>query len=166
MRAEVDVERRDEPCRQVVLGGANRDPRRDGRDRLVADVLVDHVGGLPQVRRVDAGVAAEPVERLDERLARDAVQRQRERVDGGRDQVGADARGDDRVQQPRAGGTLHEEPDREARRLADPLDELLREVRAERVGRVVDDHARRAELGNLLRPLDERVDLAGCGPAL
>ena len=41
VRAEVDVERGDEPGRKVVLGGANGDPRCDGRDGLVADVLVD-----------------------------------------------------------------------------------------------------------------------------
>ena len=39
-------------------------------------------------------------------------------------------------------------------------DELLGEVGQQRVGRVVEDHARRPERGNLLRPLDERVDLA------
>ena len=44
--------------------------------------------------------------------------------------------------------------------LADPLDELLGEVRQERVGRVVEDDARRSERRQLLRPLDERVDLA------
>ena len=124
------------------------------------------VGRLPQRRRVDARLAAEPVERLDERLAGDAVQGQRQRVDGGGDQVGADARGDDRVEQPRAGRTLDEEADREARLLADPLDELLGEVRQQRVGRVVDDHAGRTERGDLLRPLDERVDLARAAGAV
>ena len=120
MRAEVDVERGDEAGRQVVLGGPNGDPRRDGRDGLVADVLVDQVGRLPQARRVDARLAAEAVERLDERLAGDAVERQRQRVDRGGDQVGADARRDDGVQQPRARGALDEEPDGQPGRLADP----------------------------------------------
>ena len=115
VRAEVDVERGDEAGRQVVLGSANGDARRHGCDGLVADVLVDEVAGLPQRRRVDAGLAAEAVERVDERLAGDPVQRQRQRIDRGRDEVGADARRDDRVQEPRAGGTLDEEADGQAR---------------------------------------------------
>ena len=52
MRAEMDVEGGDEAGRQVVLGRANGDPRRHGSDGLVADVLVDQVGRLPQRRRV------------------------------------------------------------------------------------------------------------------
>ena len=166
VRAEMDVERGDEAGRKVVLGRAHGDPRRDGRDGLVADVLVDEIRRLPERRGVDARLAAEPVERVDERLARDAVQRQRERVDGGGDQIGADARRDDGVEEPRAGRALDEQPDGEARRLPDALDELLGEVRQQRVGRVVDDHAGRAERGNLLRPLDERVDLAGAAGAV
>ena len=54
VRAQVDVERRDEPGREVVLRRANGDPRRDRRDRLVADVLVDDVRGLPELVDVDA----------------------------------------------------------------------------------------------------------------
>ena len=160
MRAQVDVERGDEAGREVVLGRANGDARRDGCDGLVADVLVDEVAGLPQRRGVDAGLAAEPVERVDERLAGDAVERQRQRIDRGGDQVGADPRRHDRVQEARPGGTLDEEADGQARLLADALDELLGEVRQQRVGRVVEDDARRSERGQLLRALDERVDLA------
>ena len=121
MGAEVDVERGDEPGRQVVLGGPNGDPRRDGSDGLVPDVLVDQVGGLPQRRRVDTRLAAEPVERVDERLAGDTVEGERQRVDGGGDQVGADARRDDGVEEPRARGPLDEQPDGQARLLADAL---------------------------------------------
>ena len=88
------------------------------------------------------------------------MERQRQRIDRGRDQVGADTRRDDRVQEPRPGGTLDEEADGQARLLADALDELLGEVRQERVGRIVEDDARRSERGQLLRALDERVDLA------
>ena len=90
----------------------------------------------------------------------DAVERQRQRIDRGRDQVGADTRRHDRVQEPRPGGTLDEEADGQAGLLADALDELLGEVRQERVGRIVEDDARRSERGQLLRALDERVDLA------
>ncbi len=53
VRAEMDVERRDEAGREVVLGRAHGDARRDGRDRLVADVLVDDVGGLPELVDVE-----------------------------------------------------------------------------------------------------------------
>ena len=66
-------------------------------------------------------VAAEPVERVDERLARDPVERERERVDRGGDEVGADAGGDDRVQEPGARRALDEQPDGQARLLADAL---------------------------------------------
>ena len=85
VRAQMDVERGHEAGREVVLGGADGDARRDGRDRLVADVLVDEVAGLPQRCGVDAGLAPETVERVDERLAGDAVERQRQRVDRCRD---------------------------------------------------------------------------------
>ncbi len=115
---------------------------------------------------VDACFAAEPVERLDERLAGDPVEGQRQRIDGGGDQIRADAGGDDRVEQPRAGRSLDEQPDRKARLLADPLDELLRQVGQERVGGVVDDDAGRTELGDLLRPLHECVDLADAAGAV
>ena len=57
------------------MRGAHRDARRDRRDRHVADVLVDEVGGLPERVEVDAGVEAEPGERLRGRLGRDAVRR-------------------------------------------------------------------------------------------
>ena len=39
-------------------------------------------------------------------------------------------------------------------------------MRQQRVGRVVEDHPRRAELRNLLRPLDESVDLSGAARAV
>ena len=70
VRTQMNVERGDEACGKVVFGGPNRDARRDGRDRLVADVLVDEIAGFPQRRGVDTGLAAETVERVDERLAR------------------------------------------------------------------------------------------------
>ncbi len=43
LRAKLDIERGDEPDRQFVLRGANSDPRRQRRNRLVADVLVDEI---------------------------------------------------------------------------------------------------------------------------
>ena len=48
VRAQVRVERGDEPCGEVVLGGAHRDARRERRQRLVPDVLVDDVRRLPE----------------------------------------------------------------------------------------------------------------------
>ena len=92
-RAQILVERRDEARRQAVLRGASGDPRRDRRDGLVADVLVDDVGHLPESVDVHAGVEVGRRERAGERLAGHPVQRQRERVDGGGDQVGARPRG-------------------------------------------------------------------------
>ena len=44
-----------------MLGRAHRDPRRERRDRLVADVLVDEVAGLPEGSGVDAGLATQAV---------------------------------------------------------------------------------------------------------
>ena len=61
---------------------------------------------------VDAGVAPETVQHVDERFARDAVKRDRQRVDRRGDEVGADARGDERVREARARGALQVEPDR------------------------------------------------------
>ena len=47
---------------RTAIGALNQ----EGRERLVADVLVDRVRGFPQPRDVDPRVAAEPVERLRE----------------------------------------------------------------------------------------------------
>ena len=74
-----------------MLRGADGDARRERRHRLVADVLVDEVGRPPERVDVDAAVEPEPLERARERLAGDAVERQRDRVDGARDEVGAGA---------------------------------------------------------------------------
>ncbi len=63
-----------------------------GSHELVADVLVDEVGRLPQRVDVDAGVEPDAAERLGERLARDPMQRQRERVDRARDAAARPAR--------------------------------------------------------------------------
>ena len=161
MGAQVRVERGDEARRKVVLGGAHGDPRRERRERLVTDVLVDDVRRLPEARHVHPGLAVEPAERLGERLARDPVQRERERVDRGRDDVRADARRDERVRERRAARRLDVEADRKPARLPEALDELLRHVRQEAARRVVEEHACRAEVAQLPRLLDERVHLAG-----
>ena len=106
-------------------------------------------------------VEPEPGERLREALAGDAVQRQRDGIDGGRDQVGARARGLERDRERVAAGALAVDADRQARRLVQLRDELVRAMRLQRSGRVVEEHARHAELGQLRRLLDERLRLAG-----
>ena len=51
-------------------------------------------------------------------------------------------------------------------RLGERADELLRPVRLQRAGRVVEEHAHGAELGQQPRPLDQRVDLARAARAV
>ena len=157
VRAQVRVERGDEAGRQVVLGGADREARRVRRHDLVADVLVDEVGRLPEPVDVDAGVEAHPGERGRQRLAGDTVERERNRVDGAGDQVGSGARGFDRVRHAAAAGALAVEADRQAGRLGDPRDELARLVRLQAARRIVDQSARRVQLAELASLLDERV---------
>ena len=103
----------------------------------------------------------EPVERRGERLAGDAVERERDRVDGAGDQVGAGARRLERRGERVAARALAVEADRAAR---SPR-ATRRRARARRcgcsdAGRVVDEDARGAELRQLARLLDERLGLA------
>ena len=116
---------------------------------------------LPELLHVHPGVEAEPGERLGEALPGDAVQRERDGIDGGRDQVGAGARGLERDGERVAAGALAVDADRQTARLVQPRDELVRAVRLERSRRVVEEHARDAELAQLRRLLDERLRLAG-----
>jgi hypothetical protein len=118
-------------------------------------------GGAPERRRVDAGVEVEARERLRERLARDAVERQRDRVDGARDQVGAGAGGLDRRGERRPRRALEVDADRQPARLAQLPHELPGAVRLERARRVVEEHARGAEARQARRLLDERLGLPG-----
>ena len=147
------------PAGRLVLGRADGDPRRERRDRLVADVLVDEVGRLPERGDVDAGVEAEPGERLRERLARDAVQRRarpgRRRRRSGRRRRGGLERGGERVARPRPGsrGRRAGRSPRRARATSS-----ARAVRLERAGRVVQRATRAApSSGSFSRLLDERV---------
>jgi hypothetical protein len=57
----VHLERRDEAGRQVVLRRADGDPRRHLRHGLVADVLVDEVRGVPELRDLETRRVAEPL---------------------------------------------------------------------------------------------------------
>ena len=129
-------------------------------------MLVDEVGRLPERVDVDAGVEADAAQRLGERLARDAVQGERERVDRAGDELGARACGGERGGESAAAGALRVDPDRQPARLGERPHELLRGVRLQRAGRVVEEDAHRAELGQHLRALDQRLDLAGAAGAV
>ena len=153
----MSVERGDEPGRNLVLGGAHGDPRRERGDGLVADVLVHELRGLPQRGHVDAGVEPEPGERGRQRLAGDPVDGQRDRIDRAGDEVGSGARGLEARGHRVAAGALTVEADRQAARLLERLDKLLRAVRLERARRVVQQHARGAERRQLARLLDQRL---------
>ena len=84
------------------------------------------------------------------------MERERDRVDRGGDEVGAGARGLERRRERVPPAPWQYRPT--GRPLASRArDELVRAVRLERAGRVVEQHARGAELGQLLRLLDERA---------
>src|SRR5207244_6033318 len=95
-----------------------------------------------------------------EALPGDAMERERDRVDGAPDLVGAGTRGLERRGEGIPGGALAEDADGQAARLGELGDELARTVRLKRAGRVVEDDARGAELGELAGLLDELVGLA------
>ena len=69
------------------------------------------VGRLPQRVHVDARAQPDAAERLGERLARDPVQRERERVDRARDQLSAGARRGERDGERAPAGSLRVDPD-------------------------------------------------------
>ena len=129
-------------------------------------MLVDEIRGLPQLGDVDAGIEAHARECFRECLAGDAVETEREREDGAGDQLRAGTRGRQARSESAAAGALHVDPDRQAARLGQRADEVLRLVRLQRAGRVVQQHAHGSELGQRLRALDQRVDLAGRARAI
>ena len=88
------------------------------------------------------------------------MDRERDRIDGAGDQVGAAARGLEPGGERVPTGALAVEADRQAALLAQLLGQLARLLRLERARRVVHEHPRGAELGQLARLLDERLDLA------
>ena len=157
--AKVHFEGCHETGGEVVLRRANGDARSDGSDGLVADPLVDDVRRLPKLVDVDARRVPESLQRLCDRLAGNTVERECERVHGGRDQVRSRVDGRKRGREPDARGALDVEADREAARFHEPHDELLRPVRYERSCRIVHQDPRRAQIGQLPRLLDERVGL-------
>ena len=155
------------PGREVVLCGPHGDARRDGGDGLVADALVDHVRGLPQLADLEPrgrgrGPAATP--RPTRRTRDEASARADRRSVATRSAPASTAaRADAR---PMSGRALDVEADGEPARLPDPRHELLRTVRDERARRVVHEDPRRAELRQLPRRLDERVGLARAARAV
>ena len=153
--AQVGVERRDEPGRQVVLRCPHRQPRRVRRHDLVADVLVDEVRCLPQTGDVDASVEPHPGQRGRERLAGDPMEGERERIDRAGDQIGAGARRLERVGEAATARSLAVEADGQARGLLDPSDELGGLVRLEPAARIVHEGTRCLDVGQLLRLFDE-----------
>ena len=157
LSAELLVERADETDGKLLLRGPHRDARCDRRDGLVADVLVDELRSGPEHLQVGACREAEPRERLRRRLGRDAVHRQRDRIDGRRDHVGARARGFEGRSECVPARTLRVEADREARDVAQLGDELARAMRLQKRRRVVQEEPRRTELGKPLRGVDERL---------
>jgi hypothetical protein len=60
MCPQVRVELGDEACRKTVLGGPNRNPRREWRNRRVAERVVDQLGASPERLEVDIRVDVEP----------------------------------------------------------------------------------------------------------
>jgi len=89
------------------------------------------------------------------------MERQGDRVQGARDEVRPRTDCLERGREGVAGGTLAVEPNREPARLAQGANELIRPVRLERARRIVEENAHSAELGQLLRLLDEIFGLAG-----
>ena len=128
-----------------------------GDDRLVADVLVDDVGGLPELLQIDTGVETDAGERLRERLGRHAVHRQRDGVHRGRDHVRARARCFERRGERVATCALRVETDRKPGKLAQLAHQLSGAVRLQHGGGVVEQDPRGAHLRQALRRVDERL---------
>ena len=135
---------------------------RERRDRLVADVLVDQVGGPPE--RVDVDARPEAEARRAPSASASPEARWRTSATGYTAQAirSTPARAASiAAASARAARALAVEADRQAARLADRLDELADAVRLERAGRVVDQHAGGTELRQAPRLRDERLGLAG-----
>ena len=159
--AQPRLELGDQPCRERVLGRTNGHAGRERRHRLVPQRDVHELRAAPESIEVDAGVQPDPGERLRQRLGGDAVERERDRVERDGDPLGPGAHGLDRRREADAAGALAVEADGQAARLAHALDKLAGLRRVERAGGVVDQHPRGAQLGQLVRALEQHVGLAG-----
>ena len=154
MRAQSRVDGCDESSRKLVLRRADRDSRSKGGNRVVADELVDDLGGLPQPHHVDAAVHACARKRACERLPRDAVEHQRDWIGGTGDKIGAGPGGFEGRCEPAAGGTLAVEADRKPAPLRECPNQLVGTVRLEGAGRIVQEHPLRTKVRQLFRLLD------------
>ena len=158
--AQLRIDHRDEPGRQLAPRRPHRDTRQQRADRHVADVLVDEAGGFPDPLDVDPRVVADTGQRLRERLRRDAVSRERNRVDRAADHVDARPGRFEPEREPVATGTLAVQTDGQPRELAQLGDELAGAVGLQEPRRVVEDDPRSAHLWQLLRRLGERLAAA------
>ena len=89
------------------------------------------------------------------------MQRERDRVDGTRNQIGASTRSFEGGRERVTTGPLAVDAHRQTRLLAKPGDQLVRAVWLERPRRVVQQHANGAEIRQLARLRHQRVRLAG-----
>ena len=160
VRSQASVDGRDEPGRQLVLRSANGDSRRERRHRIVTDELVHDLRRAPQ--RLDVDAAGHPCarERAREGFPRHSVEGQRDRVDGARDEVCSNARGLERCCETTPRRALAIETHGETAAFGERGDQLACPMRLERARRVVQEHASRSEVGQLLRLLDEWLRLS------
>jgi hypothetical protein len=149
-----------------VTRGEHCYARDERRHELVADVLVQEIGRLPECVHVDAGVEARTAEGLRERLARDPVESQRQRVDRTGDQLRARVSGGQGCGERTAARSLGVDPDGKTARLGQRADELFRGAGLQRAGRVVEEDAHCAELREHPCALDQRLDLARASGAV
>jgi len=154
-RTQLHVERGHNADRQLPLGRSHGYARRDGRDGLVPDVLVDEVGSIPELVEVDSGRESSPASACRRGLRRHTVHRQRDRVDGDGDHVGTGACRLERRGERVATRALGVEADWQARDVAQLGHELARTVRLENGGRIVQEDARCPQLRQALRSVDE-----------
>ena len=160
-RAQVRVERGHEARRHLVLGRPHGDPRRERRRPARRRCARRRAPRPARPRRhVDAGVEAEPGERGRERLARDRGGRSA-RPGRPRRRSGRRRRARPRARPPwrcRRRPGSRGRPAGRSSPSASPTSSCARCGWSE-LGRVVQEHARGAELGQLARLLDQRLGL-------
>src|SRR5215218_10979206 len=150
LRAQVGVEGRDQARRQVVRGRADGDARRERRQWLVSDVLVDEVRRAPDRGDVDLGVETEAGQRVRQSLAGDAMDDQGDWVGRAGDAIGARAGRFQRGGEGASSRALAVDADGEAADVGEHRNELARSVRLERAGGIVEQNPRGAEVWKLL----------------
>ena len=121
----------------------------------VADLRLDPACDLPADLAIESGLEPEAAQRLRQELGRRPLREHRHRVGRRGDRIGAGPRGLDRDRERGAAGALGVQADGHARGLAQASDQIAGGGRVERAGRVVQQHAVGAELGEAARALDE-----------